>query len=332
MNYDMKRFTQSLIGTRGKKPLPVLSFPGVGLIGAAVGDAVCSSELQSRAVAAVAARTRSAAAVSFMDLSVEAECFGAPLRFSSVEVPTVSGVIVADAADAAALTVPAVGTARSGIYVEAAAKAASLIDDRPLLAGAIGPYSLAGRLMGVSEAMLCCYDEPDVLHAVLEKATEFAIAYCSAYKAAGVNGVILAEPLAGLISPALAEEFSHAYVRRIISAVQDDGFAVIYHNCGNNVPLMKSGIYSLGAMGYHFGNAVDMKQMLDGSPADALVMGNVDPAGILKNGTPYDVRAAVCKLKDECGEYPNFVLSTGCDVPPAAPWENIDAFFAAAEQ
>jgi uroporphyrinogen decarboxylase len=32
---------------------------------------------------------------------------------------------------------------------------------------------------------------------------------------------------------------------------------------------------------------------------------------------------------EECGAFPNFVASSGCDIPHSAPWENIDAFFEA---
>ena len=72
--------------------------------------------------------------------------------------------------------------------------------------------------------------------------------------------------------------------------MQDDDFAVIYHNCGNNVVLMSEGIFGNGAMGYHFGNAIRMADILPNVPADRLAMGNVDPAGQLRNGTPESVR------------------------------------------
>ena len=98
----------------------------------------------------------------------------------------------------------------------------------------IGPYSLAGRLMGVSDIMINCYDEPEAVHTVLEKVTAFLCAYVLAYKSAGANGVVIAEPLAGLLSPGLAAEFSAPYVRRIAQAARSDDFLVIYHNCGNN--------------------------------------------------------------------------------------------------
>jgi uroporphyrinogen decarboxylase len=67
-------------------------------------------------------------------------------------------------------------------------------------------------------------------------------------------------------------------------------------------------------------------------PSDTLVMGNVDPAGVLRLGTPETVRETTLSLLDRCAKYPNFLLSSGCDIPPMTPWENIDAFFKAVEE
>ena len=332
MKRDMKQWVAEAIAAPVKKPMPVLSFPAVQLMGITVRDLISSSEHQAQGMELVAKRVDSAAAVSLMDLSVEAECFGSEIRVSDDEVPTVIGSIVTDEDEADALAVPAVGAGRTGIYIEAISKAVERIADRPVFAGIIGPYSLAGRLLDVSEAMVLCYEEPDMVHTVMEKTTAFLIEYCKAYKAAGANGVVMAEPLTGMLSPALAEEFSHPYVKRIVDAVQDDSFAVIYHNCGNNVVLMADEIFGLGAMGYHFGNAIRLADMMPHAPADRLVLGNVDPAGQLRNGTPESIRAATFQVMEDCCRYPNFVPSTGCDVPPMSPWENIDAFFAAVAQ
>lgn len=331
MVYNMKQWMQDQIHRGVKKPVPLLSFPCVQLMGISVRELISDSALQAQGMKLVADRINSGAAVSLMDLSVEAEAFGSAIHVSDDEVPTVVGAIVSEEEDAQALQIPQVGAARTGIYVDAIAKATRLITDRPVFAGVIGPYSLAGRLMDVSEAMIYCYEEPEMVHTVLEKATEFLIAYCRAYEAAGANGVAIAEPLAGLLSPNLAREFAHPYMRRIIEAVQNDNFAVIYHNCGDNVPLMAADIYAMGAMGYHFGDAIDLKGMLPGAPADALVMGNISPSAQFLGGTPASMEKATRELLQSCGEYPNFLLSSGCDIPPASSWENIDAFFRAAE-
>ena len=315
-----------------KKALPIISFPAIQLMDISVRELISSSDAQAKGMQLVAQRLDAAASVSLMDLSVEAECFGSTIRFSDDEVPTVVGSVVSSEEEARALKVPAVGDGRTGIYVEAIEKAVKAITDRPVFAGVIGPFSLAGRLMDVSEAMIYCYEEPDMVHTIMEKTTAFLIEYCKAYKQAGANGVVMAEPLTGMLSPNLAEEFSHPYVKQIVEAVQDDDFAVIYHNCGNSTIQMIDSILETGSAAYHFGNAIDMAEMMTHIPAGTVAMGNVDPAGEFRNGTPESIRAATLGVMDACCKYPNFVISSGCDIPPLSRWENIDAFFAAVNE
>lgn len=329
---SMKLWLEELRENPRKKALPILSFPCVGLMDISVKQLISDADTQARGMQLIAEKTNAAASVSLMDLSVEAECFGATVRFSEDEVPTVTGKLVCDIDEAEALAVPEVGAARSGIYIKAIEKALTLIQDRPVFAGMIGPFSLGARLLDVSEIMMDCYDDPDMVHTVLEKATEFLIAYGSAYKAAGAHGIIMAEPVAGLLSPSLEEEFAAPYVKKIVDALQDDRFLIIYHNCGGNVLSMTDSILSSGAAAYHFGNAIDMKTMIGKLPADTVVMGNIDPAGVLCFGTPESVRKETQELLESCAKYPNFIVSSGCDIPPKTPWENVEAFFDTVEK
>ncbi len=329
MKRNMKEWLDALRESPVKKAMPVLSFPAVQLMGISVRELISDSEAQAKGMALVAERTDAAAAVSLMDLSLEAECFGSTIRVSDDEVPTVTGALVTDEDEANALAVPAVGAGRTGIYLDAMRKALERISGRPVFAGVIGPFSLAARLLDVTEIMVDCYDEPDMVHIVMEKATAFLTAYCMEYKKLGANGVVIAEPVTGLLSPALAEEFSEPYVRRIVDAVQDDSFLVVYHNCGNAVLRMMDSILRTGAGAFHFGNAIDMADAIALVPEDTVVMGNIDPAGEFRNGTPESIRKATIDLLERCGGHKNFVISSGCDIPPLSKWENIDAFFAA---
>ena len=329
---DVRKILWNAARSDEQKGLPILSFPAVQLLGVGVRELISDSELQARGMAAIAARTSAAAAVSFMDLSVEAECFGAKVRFSDSEVPTVIGKLINDEDEANALEIPAVGSARTGLYIDAISKAVEMIQDRPVLAGMIGPFSLAARLLDVSEIMMDCYDEPDMVHIVLQKVTAFLIEYAKAYKAAGAHGIVLAEPVAGLLSPSLEAEFSAPYVKQIVDAIQDDSFVLIYHNCGDNTVSMLDSILTTGSAAYHFGNAIDMRDVLKKVPADTIVMGNVDPAGEIRMGTPESVRKATLDVMQGCCQYSNFVISSGCDIPPLSPWENIHAFFAAVNE
>lgn len=309
--------------------MPILSFPAVQHLNASVQQLTSDSQLHAQAMKIVADRTPSAASVSLMDLSVEAEAFGAQVRFAENEVPTIVGQLVSDLESAEKLEVPAVGSGRTGVFVDAIRQAKALIQDRPVLAGCIGPYSLSGRLMDVTEIMYLCYDDPDAVHCVLEKATEFLIAYCKAFKEAGADGVVIAEPLAGLLSPDLNAEFSCSYLKKAIAELRSDDFCVIYHNCGDAVVSLLTDIFALNASAYHFGNAVSMKDVLEKAPADALCMGNIDPAGEFAHGTPESIYQATSALLSTCGSHTNFLISSGCDIPPHAKWENIDAFFRA---
>ena len=325
---NMNSWIDSVLQADQKKGFLVLSFPAIQKMGITVKELINSSDLQAKAMKIVADSTPDAlASVSMMDLSLEAEAFGSTIHVSDDEVPTVVGSIVSSEEDADALEIPEIGAGRTQIYIDAIGKAVTLIKDRPVFAGAIGPFSLAGRLMDVSEAMVYCFEEPDMVHTVLEKVTEFIIRYCNAYKAVGANGVLIAEPLAGLLSPNLAKEFSAQYMKKIIDACQTDEFVIGYHNCGNCTVQQIGSIKEIGARLLHFGNAINMADMVPLVPENIVVMGNVDPAGQFRNGTPESVKARTIEIMETCCKYPNFVISSGCDIPPMTPWENIGAFF-----
>lgn len=325
---NMNSWLQAQKQLQQKRALPLLSFPGIQLMeDVSLRRLVADSDLQSRCMQLVAENVDSAAAVSFMDLSVEAEAFGCRIVFSDDDVPAVVGALIEDPDEAEDLAVPAVGAGRTGMCIESIRKAKTLITDRPVFAGVIGPFSLTGRLVDVSEAMVYCYEEPEMLHTLLEKCTEFSIGYIKALREAGANGVVMAEPLAGLISPSHEEEFSAPYVRKIVEAVQDEDFIVIYHNCGNYINLMTESFANNGCKAFHFGNSVDMSVMLEKMSEDFLVMGNIDPAAQFRNGTPASMTEAVSDLLDRCAKHPNFIPSSGCDIPPQCPWDNIRAFF-----
>ncbi len=329
---DMNAWVADAIAAEKKQALPVLSFPAIQKMGITVKELIASADKQAEAMKVIADSFPTAAAVSFMDLSIEAEAFGSQIVVSDEEVPTVVGSIVDEDSDPDELAVPEVGAGRTGLAVEAIREVSSQINDRPVLAGMIGPFSLAGRLMDVNEIMLLCYDEPELVKAVLSKCSEFLTAYAKAFEAAGADGVVMAEPLAGLLAPDLLGEFSTPFVKDIIDAVQTDEFIVVYHNCGSSVVKAADSVVATGAKAFHFGNAIDMADILPLMPSDVLVMGNVDPAGQIRMGTPESVREATLGVMEKCTSYPNFVISSGCDIPPMAPWDNIQAFFNAVDE
>ena len=308
------------------RTMPILSFPAIHHLGVSVSQLISSSSMQMNGMVVIHDRCAIGASVSMMDLSVEAEAFGAKVRVTDYEVPTIEEGILDDIEKADEIEVPSVGAGRTDIYIDGVRKAKRVIKDMPVFCGVIGPYSLAGRLFDMTELMMSCFDSPEKVHVLLGKCTEFIISYVKAFKEAGADGVVMAEPAAGLLSPALAEEFSTGYVKQIFDAVNSDDFVLCYHNCGNAVVSMADAIASQGADIYHFGNAIELKDIIPLMPKDSVVMGNVDPL-LFRDGTPEKMVAAVEKVYNECSCYENFMLSSGCDIPADANWENIDAYF-----
>lgn len=327
MKIDMKNWIASVIASRQRVAIPIMTHSGIELIGHTVKDAVTNGEVHYQAIKILSEKYPSAASSVIMDLTVEAEAFGAQIYFSENEVPSVTGRLVSTPEEIEMLGIPSLNTARLPEYIKANQLVAAEAT-KPVLAGCIGPYSLAGRLYDMSEIMMAMYIDPDSIKLLLSKCTEFIAQYCLALKEAGANGVLIAEPAAGLLSNDACMEFSSLYVKQIVDEVQDDFFSVILHNCGNTGQCTDAMVYT-GAAGYHFGNGIDMVSALNDCPEDALVMGNIDPVSVLKMASSQQVYEQTMQLLTDTAAYPNFVLSSGCDTPPEIPFANIEMFYQA---
>ena len=324
----MKQWVADIIHQKEVAAIPVMTHPGIEQNGNTVREAVSNGKVHADAVVRLTQNYRSVAACTIMDLTTEAEAFGAEIAFSDEAVPAVVGHMLTDTKSINDLQVPSLKAGRIPQYLKANLLAARAIQDRPVFAGCIGPFSLAGRLYDMSGIMMLIYENPDAAHTLLAKCTQFIEKYCEALKLTGVNGVLMAEPAAGLLSNDDCKAFSSAYVKYIVNKVQDDHFIVVLHNCGNTGHCTEA-MVETGAAAYHFGNKCRMEEVIKEVPEDALAMGNLDPVSIFKDGTPMQMREATLDLLEKMREYPNFVLSSGCDTPPHTPIENVNAFFEA---
>lgn len=328
MKMNMTQWVADVIRRKEVTALPVMTHPGIELNGHTVRQAVSDGRVHYEAVMTLTNRYPSVAAATIMDLTTEAEAFGAEIAFSDIAVPAVSSRLLPTVESICRLEVPSLKAGRIPAYLKANLLAAREVNDRPLLAGCIGPFSLAGRLYDMSEIMVLIYEHPDAAHTLLEKCTAFIEKYCQALKATGANGVMMAEPAAGLMSDEDCNTFSSQYVKCIVDRVQDDSFIFVLHNCGNTGHCTKA-MVATGAVAYHFGNKCRMEEVIRDVPPTALAMGNIDPVSMFKDGTAEQMHKAVIDLCERMRPYPNFVLSSGCDTPPHTPLANVNAFFEA---
>ena len=332
MKINMTEWINAIISSEERKAMPIMTYPGLNILGKTVFEMVTDGEVQYESLKALSDRYPTVACATLvMALYVEAEAFGSEIKYSQNEIPTVSKRLIKSFSSVASMRIPEVGEGKTFEYLKAAKMAVENITDRPVFGGIIGPYSLAGRLYDITEMLAAILIEPEGSHELLNVCTDFLKDYAMAFKDVGCNGIIIAEPAAGLLAENECNVFSSRYIRQIVDHVQDENFIVILHNCGNTLNLVNS-MVSTGSAGFHFGNTVNMLDILPQIPSDRLVFGNLDPVGVIKNGTPETIRIKTLELLNKIASYKNFILSSGCDVPPITKLENIDVLFDALKE
>jgi len=318
-------FNQLVLQSTRRLALPIAVYPGLALTGAKVSDMVTNPRAQLDAQTALRERYASPFVLSAMDLSAEAEAFGCSLMLSDAEIPTVTGRLVTSLEQAKDLAVPQPGDQRTAVYIEAVRLLRQLPGEPIVFGGCIGPFSLAARLAGVSEAMELTVTEPDLLHTLLEKSAAFLAGYLKAFKAAGAHGVIMAEPAAGLLSPRSLAAFSSAYIKQIAAQVNDASFTIVLHNCAAKL-LHLPAILETGLKAFHFGAPMDIVGALGKVSPEVVLCGNLDPTAVFVELPPAEVYARTTQLLAATAAHRNFVISSGCDLPPNAPLASLDAF------
>ena len=307
-------------------PLLIGIYAGLEITGASVREAVSNSKKQVEAILALHKQFHTQLLLTAMDLSVEAEAFGCQVRLTDDEIPTVIRKMEINADQINRLSVPEVGKDRTEVQLKTSRDLVAQNLGLPVLGGIIGPFSLAGRIIGVSEALELSLSDPDLLESLLSKVTRFLIDYTRAFRDEKADGVIMAEPAAGLLSPRGLSRFSSKYVKEIVDETQCDEFSVVYHNCGARM-IHLSEIIKTGAEIFHFGAPMDIAKALEQVDRNTILAGNLDPASVFLNGTVEEVIDQTKKLLGVTAACRNFIISSGCDIPPHTPIANLEAFY-----
>ncbi len=265
----MKKNFIKNVSSSGRLAMPVAVYPGLELANYTVKELVTNSIAQFEAVSAMHKRYSMPFVLTAMDLSLEAEAFGCQIQMAEDDIPTVEGRLATDAEAINALKVPELNAGRTHVPLETVKKLQDLPGNPFVMGGIIGPFSLAARIFGVSETMELSLLEPATLHSLLEKTTEYITNFASAFKMAGADGIVMAEPASGLMWPDGLKEFASVYIKRIVKKVQDDNFQVIFHNCGSTLAhldaMLDSGVNCL-----HLGITTDILEALKKVPENII--------------------------------------------------------------
>jgi uroporphyrinogen decarboxylase len=182
------------------------------------------------------------AAILFSDILTIPDAMGLGLYFAEGEGPKFARP-VQDEAAIRSLCAPD-PTIELRYVIDAVAQIRRTLDGSvPLLGFSGSPFTLACYMIegGGSDdfrrVKTMGYDRPDLLHRLLEVNTRAVVAYLNAQIEAGAQAVMVFDTWGGMLSAAAYEEFSLAYLRRVM-----DGVATTY--AGARIPRI---IYAKGA-------------------------------------------------------------------------------------
>jgi len=218
----------------------------------------------------------------------------------------------------------------SAIWLEATRLLKKHFGDEILIRGNCdqAPFSLASMIRGTENWMLDFYmtDENLILE-LLEYCTRVSIQFIELMAQTGADMVSNGDSPAGpdMIPPDLYEKYALPYEKRVVDAAHEKGLPYVLHICGNTELILPQMMES-GADGLELDYATDVHKTFEYMRDKTCLFGNVDPSGILALGTPEDVRSTTKELLDVFSRTNNFVLNSGCALPPTTPEANIRAF------
>jgi uroporphyrinogen decarboxylase len=305
--------------------VPLMGFPGMQINHTSLKQNVFNWGVQFWTVFELARRFQPDGIFTFMDLSVEASALGLPVVFPLHESPSVEFPLVKCEEDLQGFYhLDVLRDGRVQVFIETMRLMSQYLS---ILRGGyvIGPFTLTGLMLGATQAAIATIENPELLERTLSFCTHVVTRYASALTAAGADIIAILEPTAVMLSPRQFWQFSGQYVKQIIERVEA---MPVLHICGNTTHLLEK-MAETGAQGLSLDSVVDFPAAAHRLPADVVLIGNVSPTATMVYKRPAEVYADTRALIDAMAPYRNFVLSTGCDLPPETPLENLQAFMEA---
>jgi uroporphyrinogen decarboxylase len=261
------------------------------------------------------------AAILFSDILTVPDAMGLGLYFTEGEGPRFERP-VRDAAAVAALPVPdPEGELR--YVMDAVRTIRRELDGRvPLIGFSGSPWTLAtymvegGGTKNFARSKGMMFDEPALMHAMLEKLASAVTAYLDAQVAAGAQALMIFDTWGGVLSPRDYREFSLAYMSRVIAGLRRESE-------GRRVPVVlftKGGSQWLESMVDSGADALGLDWTIEIGEARArtgdrvALQGNLDPCMLY--ASPERIRTEVGRILESYGKGHGHVFNLGHGIHP----------------
>ena len=185
-----------------------------------------------------------------------------------------------------------------------------------------GPCAEAADLRGINTLMTDFFDDPKFIHDLFGFVVEMELRFAQAQVDAGADLIGVGDAAASLVGPQIYEEFVWPYEKKLVDGLHAMGTRVRLHICGNTRRILAG----MGRLGCEIVDLDYPAPLADGRTAmgpDQVLLGNLNPVLILRDGTPEGVTAAIAECHREAG--PRYIVGAGCEIPRGTPPGNVAA-------
>ena len=194
----------------------------------------------------------------------------------------------------------------------------------PLIGFAGSPWTLmtymveGGGSKSFSEIKKFIYNQPKAAHMLLDKIADSVADYLSAKIEAGANAVQIFDTWGGLLSPSDFEEFSLAYIQKVISQIKRKNEPVIVFAKGVHYKLNKLANCGADVIGLDWTMEIGKVRSKIGNKV--ALQGNLDPTVLY--GDKDKIRKEAIKVLKSFGKHNGHIFNLGHGILPDVPPEN----------
>ncbi len=206
----------------------------------------------------------------------------------------------------------------------------TLGDGAAVIGGIVGPFSIAGNIVDVTELLVACMKEPDSMTPYLEVAEQAGTMLGKALIAAGADVICIEDMLASLdlISPTIFRNIAWPWEKKQIQQLQE--VPTILHICGKVDPVIVD-LVNTGVSALSLDIKVDIraaKATLARVGKKVRLIGGIDCIRTLLQKRPEDVENEALNALDDGYD----IIAPCCSIPPATPTENLLAMVRAVKE